>query len=770
MNILVLGYYNRKNLGDDLFQHILLKRFSNYNFQFLNPDDFPCEMLSPDIIFIGGGDLINDYFIPKIADILDVFDEEIPVYGIGIGFPYPKLIGHEYLKSFDFIQTRTQSIKNELEKILPNRCSVTPDIVRYNNQECRKIFQPNEQKKIGVFLANSINTEQIIFKLSKVLEYIAGITIQKSCKKCQKAFSIHLYAMNTHNSSEDDRIINNTLYKQFSSKYDNIIIHNNPIDINQVDTLFASFYATICVRFHAHILSLNSNVPFISIYSTYKVRDLLISEDKLTFGEQMLLDKRTMMPIDFDADNVCRIFDRVVNLPTVTKFETSSPNIVTLQQIENLLYYKPSFVFPNIRRLVRKVYKYLKTKDLYKYSSVDTAKIITFAITRTDYQEFTYGLIQNIESRKFDLYEAISWIVKNVNTTWFPLNTKVPLGLRKYNFSYFDNDLLSGIHRSGWQYVVEHMKMYHNPHGIIFDSYLDKTFGWNRDFYTKIGILPIRKPWVGVFHHTPDQAYDKNNLVDIINSNVFIQSLKYCKKIIVLSKHLRNWLEKRLININIINVHHPAEFVDLKWTPELWNSNKDKKIIQVGAWLRDPFAIYSLNTSNKLKKYALKGKKMDNYYPSDHFMNKFEIFCNEQIDGINNEKSGLCRHKTNKFIVGMYDWMKEAINSVTLITSVTNDDYDILLSKNIIFIKLIDCSACNTIIECIVRNTPIIINKLPSIIEYLGPDYPLYYETMHQATILAEDSEKILAAHLYLKAKDKSFLNIENYLNNIMLS
>lgn len=769
MNILVLGYYNRQNLGDDLFQHILTKRFSNHRFEFLNPDDaIYVSSSNPDIILVGGGDLINNYFMTKIIDFVTTFERKIPVYAIGIGFPYPQLITQEYLSGFDYIQTRTYSVRDKLSELFPNRCSFKPDIVRYNNQEPKIKFNTNEPKKIGIFLANSINSDVIINKITKVIQYIADIGIQKTCKKTEKSFSVHLYAMNTSGTHEDDRIINHLIYRNLQN-YSNVIIHNTPIKVNEIDALFASFYATICTRFHAHILSLNTGIPFVSLYSTNKVRDLLVTEELTAFSESMLIDKRTLQPIDFNAERVCEIFDSLHTFP-ITKF-TISPNIATLQEIENLLYYKPSFVYPRINRIIHKIYKYIGEKNLYKYSPEETAEIITFAITRKHHQEFTYGLIQNLKTKHFNIYNAIEWILNNVPEAKFlpPLDTNIPLGLRKYNFSYFDNNLLSGFHRSGWQYVVDHMKMYHNPKGIIFDSYLDKTFGWNKEFYIKIGILPLKKSWVGVFHHLPDQAYDKNNLLDIVTSDVFIQSLRYCKKLIVMSNFLKTWLERRIIDVPIINVSHPTEFVNLTWKPEFWENNNDKKIIQVGAWMRDPFAIYALPTISTHRKCALKGKSMNNYYPQNNFVTKFTEFCNclgnEEQNIIANQV--ICRHKSNKFIVGMYDWIKEALNSVTIISSIEDPDYDILLSKNIIFIKLIDASACNTIIECIVRNTPIIINKLPAVIEYLGPDYPLYYETLNDAAQLAECKEKILLAHEYLKCKDKTSLRIETFLKNV---
>jgi hypothetical protein len=99
---------------------------------------------------------------------------------------------------------------------------------------------------------------------------------------------------------------------------------------------------------------------------------------------------------------------------------------------------------------------------------------------------------------------------------------------------------------------------------------------------------------------------------------------------------------------------------------------------------------------------------------------------------------------------------------VEIIKYLNNEDYDKLLRSNIVFIKLVGASAVNTVIECIVRNTPIVVNKLPAIVEVLGENYPLYYTTLEDATkvITLRNIEK---AYNYLKKLDKTMLKIETF-------
>ena len=94
--------------------------------------------------------------------------------------------------------------------------------------------------------------------------------------------------------------------------------------------------------------------------------------------------------------------------------------------------------------------------------------------------------------------------------------------------------------------------------------------------------------------------------------------------------------------------------------------------------------------------------------------------------------------------------------------------YDKLLTENIVFINLVDASAVNTVIECIVRETPIIINKLPSIVELLGEKYPLYFteddDLNTKVYELLKNDKKIIKAHKYLKRIKKEKFYINNFI------
>jgi len=102
---------------------------------------------------------------------------------------------------------------------------------------------------------------------------------------------------------------------------------------------------------------------------------------------------------------------------------------------------------------------------------------------------------------------------------------------------------------------------------------------------------------------------------------------------------------------------------------------------------------------------------------------------------------------------------------------VSNQEYDSLLSSSVVLCLLYATAANNVVIECIARGTPILINPLPSVIEYLGEDYPLYVKDIYEAETLLKKENKIKAASHYLLKRQKYIdLSFQGWLEKIAKS
>ena len=113
------------------------------------------------------------------------------------------------------------------------------------------------------------------------------------------------------------------------------------------------------------------------------------------------------------------------------------------------------------------------------------------------------------------------------------------------------------------------------------------------------------------------------------------------------------------------------------------------------------------------------------------------------------------RISINKFIeqekkIYKITYNEKYYNNTETCTYLTNQEYDKLLSGNIVFLDLYDANANNSIVECIARCTPVLVNPLPAVREYLGKDYPFYFNNLEEAAHKAQDIDLIKKTHEYL--------------------
>jgi hypothetical protein len=236
-----------------------------------------------------------------------------------------------------------------------------------------------------------------------------------------------------------------------------------------------------------------------------------------------------------------------------------------------------------------------------------------------------------------------------------------------------------------------------------------------------------------------------------------------------LKKQIEDVIGKNVVPIKVI--YHPTEETGTMFTWERFMASECKQIVQVGNWLRNVFAIYSLElpkTSIIKVKSVLKNKNTDNYFLPENSLD--EMISN--LSCIKNNNLGgtfdMCKITFNNMHVkGLLEHIHNLEDSVNELSYLGNNDYDILLSQNVVFINLVDASAVNTIIECIMRNTPILVNPIDAAIEFLGEDYPLYYTSLYEASKILENTQLLYDGYIYLKQMDKSPFLISTFISHM---
>jgi len=288
---------------------------------------------------------------------------------------------------------------------------------------------------------------------------------------------------------------------------------------------------------------------------------------------------------------------------------------------------------------------------------------------------------------------------------------------------YYNVSILE--HRGGWKTVIEELAkndFFNENSNYDFFDLIEKPFLWETNFY-------CHNKWAGIIHCTQKTPEYLNiiNINYLFKNQNFIKSLKNCLYIISLSKYVADFLKDmfkmyKINGIKIIVIPHPINSNNIpSFDIHKFINNNDKHIIQIGQQLRKISSIYKLEIEGKYKKLWLTG--------TTNF-NKLKILLNMEI-------------KT-------YNLKNVSLKNVVMKYTNTIEEYDELLTKNIVFVDLFDASANNTVLECIVRGTPIIINNIGGVSEYLGKDYPLYFEKLENVNDMLS-YDKIFSAYFYLK-------------------
>ncbi len=205
--------------------------------------------------------------------------------------------------------------------------------------------------------------------------------------------------------------------------------------------------------------------------------------------------------------------------------------------------------------------------------------------------------------------------------------------------------------------------------------------------------IVLDEPWVGFVHkavrapeHLAAIYGDKRDasLPAMMATDVWQRNIERCRGLFCLSEHLRSFLQPR-VSCPVDVVAHATSFDCPRFDFESFRRGTDNKLILVGHWLRRFQSFYDLSAP-AFRKVLLKCQS-------------------EQL----------------------YDRLRNVLRdngSVEVLPWQPEGQYDRLLSESVVFLDLIDASANNTVIECLARNTPVLVNRHPAVVEYLGPGLP----------------------------------------------
>lgn len=838
--ILILGFYDRSNAGDELYKDAISNILGDcYEITFMCFDDIPANnptsiLVNVDTVICGGGDIINSYFMLKAQTLLSNFTGT--VYAFSVGIPYEA--DAHFLHLFDHVFVRsTRDFTIACTEVGERNVTRIPDATfavlgKGQGKHTDYIINRDENKyNIGVCLAQPAfdenpNAESIIDNIAHALH---DIYRSKQC-----ICNIHLIMFNYMESShtECDLYVNTLLQKRLIAlQVPSASIHiprhlTAPLKIYQY---MKQLNWVLCMRYHSFVFTYTLNIPCTVICCTPKMTGIMKDfQSPLITYYNADLDTQGR-PSSIEANILYALYGRSISISSSNHQGNSRKHIS--YNIQHWLAARRAILFDKKKACVRinvhknapktlaaalekcaaciPQYLGISMADydalLYRTGSLtcrpDFTRLLCYCLTGTLTSPYVWGLAANMQNSDFRLVDAISHI-------WGDFAGQLPMTSLYYPtlasnvgrppFITLDDTVheeYRDYHRSGWAYVVGGLMNLDADHfnrssSLFVDTYVDRTFHWGLDAARITSAVPYKRRWIGFIHHTFDTKHSTYNCVELFKNTYFLESLMLCKGLVALTAYLAGDLRKALDAVGAKNVPvhvlmHPTEIVGQVFTMDKFLANRVRKVIQVGAWLRNPYAIYQLQlwkNTLKLQKCHLKGKEMDYVFMPPNFFERIEALftidehspsSQSNLNTVicrpaSSEMSGICRPNVckNQYINGLYNNISDNHQTVVILDRLSNDEYDELFSQNVVFLNLLDCSAVNTVIECIVRNTPLIVNRHPALEEMLGIEYPGFYEDtgLVDATLILNSEEKIRLIHLYMRSLDKSVFTLDAFM------
>jgi hypothetical protein len=228
-----------------------------------------------------------------------------------------------------------------------------------------------------------------------------------------------------------------------------------------------------------------------------------------------------------------------------------------------------------------------------------------------------------------------------------------------------------------------------------------------------------------------------NTIQKVLASNEWLSNYKQCRGLFTFSATYKNDL-KRHFNLNTICFIHPLPCSKVKWSFDIYLKASCRRIIQFGQDNRCINAIFML--------------------PRGDFEKILLATCSsEELASL------LLSERTN-----LQSEFRQPMTTTSSLVFDSIDNIENWYNDSIFFLHLYDSSVDWVVLKCISDHVPLLVNRLPSMIEYLGVDYPLFYNNYQEAIEKASNIELVKVTHEYLKERsNESFFSLTFFMNNL---
>jgi GGDEF domain-containing protein len=291
-NVLVVGFYNRGNLGDDAFSTVFSQCLPGCHI--VCSDDLEEIPRDVTVILCGGGDIINSYFMDRIHKVLAGQSRRIPCYAVSVGIPYTANIGR-YLDIFDFVVVRSDcDLQVARQAILENNVVRQPDLC--------SLLKPSHLEFRPVGRLAGVALARPLFARNPAEASLMEQTVQLVQWLAQEYDWVWLLPFNFGiNPTENDVELSKQVQARVGlSRVYTLEGISDPADmLAHIDA--CDF--VLGMRFHSIAFSMLRNRPFVALYTTRKIGNLLEQHQCLHCGIRMDVDEKDR-PVRIDVEAV----------------------------------------------------------------------------------------------------------------------------------------------------------------------------------------------------------------------------------------------------------------------------------------------------------------------------------------------------------------------------------------------------------------------------------------------------------------------------------
>uniref|UniRef100_A0A914Q996 Glycosyltransferase 2-like domain-containing protein n=1 Tax=Panagrolaimus davidi TaxID=227884 RepID=A0A914Q996_9BILA len=374
----------------------------------------------------------------------------------------------------------------------------------------------------------------------------------------------------------------------------------------------------------------------------------------------------------------------------------------------------------------------LKIKDIFESEILFCQNLL---LTNTDEKmlpfltELTKHFILQSKHQNIRVLKALSPFVNPETVEWDEFQTQWNTPLPR-KLKFVGDPEWNHHHQNAYQSAINALKeRFHDDFAeVLFISAVEQ-------YICDCEITP-KQPWIGIIHGITknDKRFYVPDLEKLCTKSRFKSWFKTCVGLFTLTSVQLDYLRNNL-----------------------WPEFK----FPINQLFYPSFPLTTQPKSSTVLETITNNKEVDVYFIGS-FDRNFEHFFKVKFP------------KNMKKILLVCDWETPTTgipDDVKIVSYADSEEYECILRESIIFLSLKNGGAANTlVIECIVRNIPIVVPKMKSVMDYIGEEYPLLYEPERLDFSDFISTQRVAEAIKYLKQMDKTSLTQNRFVQDFETS